>query len=302
MGQGSAAIEFRLKKQLALGVNETTVASMRCPLSPLLPWYLIIMPHLLVTFRLAESHNNEHSVTCRANKVVGGRPGTSNDRCHCDRGANCHTCTLMPASDGRPKRRDCTRCRAKKYLSEGKCVERRECGNGTVPVFGGTSGRECSAPPVICVLANGTFAVEGQQPENGGRPCKCEAGVCAACSWTEEGYECTACRRRYFLHEGECVPTCPTGYAHVGVRSVGRICSASMFPCYKGIHAQTREPGCHCKKRCDVCVYRPGNKSKKTGDSECERCKPPWVMMGRRCVKECREGYKMNSVRFCILQ
>jgi hypothetical protein len=94
----------------------------------------------------------------------------------------------------------CTRCKDKRLMHEGRCVVRDECPFENARYILNTYGGTCEAP-FACLAGK---KVGGA---NQGKNCKCiNKGSCSDCSWSAGGaYQCIRCKNRKYLFNGQCI-------------------------------------------------------------------------------------------------
>lgn len=118
---------------------------------------------------------------------------------------------------------------------------------------------ECRPPKVIqndeCVFVcrGGSVSVDGKCEE-------CEVDNCKKCDPKKKD-ECDVCNTGYKLKDDECVIDCGSGYWTEEKGELGKICHP-------------------CKNDCEKCPNA----------ETCDKCRPPKVLRGEDCVKNCEEG------------
>lgn len=206
---------------------------------------------------------------CPAGRAIGR--GNFRRRCEqqgvarCIAGADhCNECT----EDGSA----CTKCRDSQYLrDDGTC--HANCPSGFVPVGNGNYRRRCVATTTRCT--------------------RMQAG-CKTCN--VDGSACVRCRLNQSLHDGNCVPTCPDGFATapgINPRSqFDRVCIPALSDarCYAGEHY------------CHRCAGYAASPSRAYGP-ECIMCRDSRHLYNGECLETCPAG--TNSAgggryhRFC---
>lgn len=121
----------------------------------------------------------------------------------------CKTCTA--------DREACTRCAQYKALYDGECVDECPPGFELKPGYNPNSryNRECieELPVSAC-----------RSSENNCETCDGGSGATAGLY----GDRCVKCRNSRYLHNGECIATCPAGYSEVGTGRWNRICRPNV--------------------------------------------------------------------------
>lgn len=214
--------------------------------------------------------NSDIAETCSCSDNAGGS------------GRHCRSCTVY--ADGTAA--TCLSCRNGKYFHNGACEG--ECPTNLAQVHIGSSAhkRACHAP-LTC--HKGKVSTRGHERE--GKACRCvESKVCQTCEFGLDrsivpGTQCTRCKKKKFLHKGQCLEACPADLAHHGLRKYGREC-ATPFSCVKRKHAVTGA-ACQCPGKCHSCDLEAGNQA---GAAKCTRCYSRSSLHGSTCVSECPEG------------
>ena len=230
-------------------------------------------------------------VYCRRGFVDNVDEGDPPVPCKC-KISDCHRCLIEGGQDGNIQ---CLRCKNSKLLASGICVDSTSCPEGQVPAGAGSFGRSCENP---------FECLKGRKNSLTGASCKCQvSSKCFACAYDEAGHKCTRCKASTFLHNGECVDSCPSELTHAGIGNYGRTCEAA-FECKSYKNSIT---GAKCKcpshKKCHTCEFRAGNAPR---EAVCTRCKDALYLHMGECIKECPSGFVSNGVtkaygRECIL-
>ena len=213
-------------------------------------------------------------VYCKRNRVDGLGADEPEVSCSCGI-KDCFRCLIEGGQNGNIQ---CLRCKNGKYLSNGVCVEGTNCAADTVPSGAGSYGRSCAAP----------YSCRKGRSSTDNKPCKCEApSRCFSCAWGEAGHACTKCKAGTYLHNGECVESCPSELTHNGLGSYGRTCeNAYICTAYKNEVTGAR---CKCPnhKDCHSCTYSAGNAPR---TATCIKCKRGMFLYDDACLKSCPTG------------
>lgn len=128
---------------------------------------------------------------------------------------NCHICDFRAGEYGQ----HCTRCKNGKFLHNHTCVDDCSAAPGNISYNPRAWGRECREP-FVCTRGL----------DESGVACKCHNDFggtnCAVCEWGLSGPRCTTCKSSLYLHNGNCVRSCPDGFDEVGTSVEGRECVA----------------------------------------------------------------------------
>ena len=100
----------------------------------------------------------------------------------------------------------------------------------------------------------------------------------------EANVACTQCRDQHYLHQGQCIATCPDGFTAVGNGRFNRVCR---------------------EETPDVCQARVNNCHACSSDGQrCVQCRNQAYLMDGVCAATCVEGWTMqghgNFNRVCI--
>jgi len=200
--------------------------------------------------------------------------------CHCKtdviRTNDCFRCRFSGGQYDKTATKTCVRCRNSKYLSGDQCIDGTECANGEIPTLPGAYGRKCQVP----FECRGSRILDGP---NRGKSCKCEPG-CQHCAWTEAGTICFKCRNKQFLDLfGNCVPSCPSDQAGIGVSAYGRFCSDAPVVCRNKKTMDLVSRRCTCPKGCIHCDFALGGTAPE--DALCSKCASGRVLTAGKCLK-----------------
>lgn len=162
-----------------------------------------------------------------------------------------------------------TNCGGGTCDSSGQCLS---CGDPTRML---ASGRVDGVYFGKCVLSLKCRARVIQTGSLKGNPCKClDRQNCFYCSRTVDGDTCLRCQKGYYLHNDECIATCPSDLTSAGISLWGRRC-LPPFSCSSGrIVTENYEFGCKCPNpdnrpsACMQCDFEQGEFGQK-----CHRCK-----------------------------
>eukprot|EP00043_Microstomoeca_roanoka_P014701 m.146299 g.146299 ORF g.146299 m.146299 type:complete len:824 (+) comp16083_c0_seq1:126-2597(+) len=150
-------------------------------------------------------------VTCRSRKVITRDSPFYGATCPCD--PACHICTWTESGN------TCSRCRDAKYLLDGQCVD--TCPSNYTHSGVQSYGRECLSP----------FTCRGNRHDTDRTlPCQCadrqNCFECQLLAGNQPGEApCTKCRNGRYLHQGECLKSCPSGTVSNGeTGGYGREC------------------------------------------------------------------------------
>lgn len=175
---------------------------------------------------------------------------------------NCQECSIDGIS--------CQKCRNAHYLHEGACLE--QCPTGTSPRGTGNYNRRC--------ITETTIAPSIASPSM----CVPREGSCHTCHI--DGTACVQCRDSMYLHQGECMGSCPEGYRPRGSGRFNRICEASATVASTS-SCQPKVAGCH---RC-------------LNSTTCEFCREQQYLHSGECIPTCPQGFAErgsgNFRRFC---
>eukprot|EP00037_Helgoeca_nana_P015381 m.143609 g.143609 ORF g.143609 m.143609 type:complete len:1808 (+) comp22992_c0_seq3:230-5653(+) len=144
----------------------------------------------------------------------------------------------------------CSFCREAHFLHFGECIA--ACPTGFLPRGRGNYRKYCEAEQVVS-----------------GVTVSCEAGVnqCHSCA---NETTCDFCREEHYLLDGECVASCPIGYAGVGQGLYRRRCMAlNMGTCTDGVN------------QCHECI----------NSTVCSFCRESYYLLNGVCVPLCPLGY-----------
>lgn len=174
-------------------------------------------------------------------------------KCNCKPVSGCASCV---------KKGDevtCKACDAGRFFVDGKCPNRVECKGGNTP---------------------------------SGQSCKCQSGKCHRCTVTVAGEPsaCEICKKSTYLHEGECLDTCPDGLAHIpkGSSQYGRTCQPALT-CLKNKIVTPDHPRQGKACRCDDknCVHCSFGVSANGPVSKCMGCTNKLYLIEGECKDSC---------------
>jgi len=228
--------------------------------------------------------------TCKAGKVV-TPPKYAGTACGCN-DKNCNNCATT--ADGEI----CKSCRNSKFLFNEVCHDACADVKGETDLISMGTGafkRRCFADPFSCIKGYFHDPTSGERIDTP-HACRCpnKQGTklepnCHTCEFNKGGHgECTICKGRKLMHNGECLDSCEgTGLAkYLPSGQKGGVCRPA-FECVGGVDQSNGESGgCECPRKleyCADCVY---------GDAghACTKCSPdskrPYLHNGG-CVKVC---------------
>lgn len=144
----------------------------------------------------------EEIATCLPKREI------KNEGSKCSCGDDCRTCNVrqteakdamfIATADGLFAK--CTKCQNSKFLtSSGQCTHSTNCPNGTVPYGYKKNGQGGTCTERFSCVDR--LRVGGSQE---GSKCRC-LDKCVECKWGTEGHSCTRCKKKTFLHQGDCV-------------------------------------------------------------------------------------------------
>jgi len=148
------------------------------------------------------------------------------EACQCP-DKNCNSCEVTAEGS------ICKACRNSMYLFDGAChdsCDGIEGQTGLISSGVGTFKRRCLTDPFTCT--KGKLRDEEGELLDVNYGCKCATAdntfhtACFSCEFKAGGFgeECIMCKYKQYLHNGQCVESCPEGTTATGEEKKGRTC------------------------------------------------------------------------------